>query len=216
MKYMILVIFLLPACQSTEARNSRVIRFVNEIEFGGAFDAHLPQDNTVTRWSGDIRVQVSGETTDELNSLVLQRLQTFSQIVGVPVERVGSTGTPNLTVTFVADLDFEVNRERVPCYVHILDKNNYEIVRAAIYISVVERDIIESCIDHELMHVFGFRYHSGLLRSTLSPFHEAVALTAWDKIALSVLFDPRIAPGAKRGQVFPTIQIIVREKLRAR
>ena len=207
---------LLPACQSTDAQNDRVIRFVDEIVFGGAFDAHLPQDNTVTRWSGDIRVQVSGLKTDDLDSLVLRRLQAFSQVVGLPVERVGKVGTPNLTVTFVEDLDFEINRERVPCFARILDHNNYEINRAEIFISVVERDIIEHCIDHELMHVFGFRYHSGLLHPALSPFHDAERITAWDEIALSVLFDPRVEPGTERGQVFPMIQEIVRERLRAR
>lgn len=216
MKYLILVLFLLSACQSTDARNNRVVRFVNEVEFGSAFDAHLPQDNTVTRWSGDIRVHVSGETTDELDSLVLQRLQAFSQIVGVPVERVGSAGTPNLTVTFVEDRDFVVNRRRVRCYVHLADHNNYMIVQAEIFISLVNPDTAERCIDHELMHVFGFRFHSGILRSALSPFHKDEGLTAWDKIALSVLFDRRIAPGTNREQVFPMIQDIVREKLRAR
>ena len=213
MKRMLLVLLLLPACQSTDAQNNRVVRFVDEITFGGAFDAHLPQDDTVTRWSGDIRVQVSGLNTDELDSLVLRRLQVFTQVVGLSAERVDKVGKPNLIVTFVSDLNFVVNRERVPCYVRISNRRNFEIVRAAIYISVVERDIIEHCIDHELMHVFGFRYHSGILRSTLSPFHEPEEFTAWDEIALSVLFDPRIEPGTKRGQVFPTIQKIVHERL---
>ena len=216
MKRMILVLLLLPACQSTDAQNNRVIRFVDEIVFGGAFDAHLPQDNTVTRWSGDIRAEVSGLKTDALDSLVLHRLQAFSQIIGLPVERVGKFETPNLTVTFVEDLDFEINRERVPCFAQILDHNNYEIIRAEIFISVVERDIIGHCIDHELMHVFGFRYHSSLLHSALSPFHDAERITAWDEIALSVLFDPRVEPGTERRQVFPVIQDIVRERLHAR
>ena len=215
MKRMLLVLLLLPACQSTDSRNNRVVRFVDEITFGGAYDAHLPHDNTITRWSGDIRVQVSGLKTDELDSLVLRRLQVFSQVVGLPSERVDKFETPNLTVTFVADLDFVVNRERAPCYAQIPNRTNFDIVQAEIYISVVEPDIIEHCIDHELMHVFGFRYHSGLLRSTLSPFHEAEGLTVWDQIALSVLFDPRIEPGTKRGQVFPTVQKIVHERLRA-
>ena len=216
MKRMILILLLLPACQATGTRDDRVIGFVDEIVFGGAFDAHLPQDKTVTRWSGDFRVQVSGLKTYELDSLVLHRLQAFSRIVGLSAEQAGNVATANLTVRFVADLEFEVNRERVPCFARILEKKNYEIYHAEIYISVAEGDIIEHCLDHELMHVFGFLYHSGLLRSTLSPFHEAEALTAWDEIALSVLFDPRIEPGTERWRAFPMIQEIVREKLRQR
>lgn len=216
MKRMILVLLLLSACQTTSAKNDRVVRFVDEIVFGGAFDGHLPQDKMVTRWSGDIRVRVSGVTTGELDSLVLRRLQEISQVVGIPIARVENGGTPNLTVNFVEELDFEINRERVPCFARITEKRNHEIDSAEVYISVVEPDIIEHCVDHELMHVFGFRYHSGILQSTLSPFHEAERLTAWDEIALSVLFDPRVSPGAERGQVFPVIQEIVGERLRAR
>ena len=216
MKRMILALLLLPACQTTDAQSSRVARFVDEIVFGGAFDAHLPQNNKVIRWSGDIRFQVAGLTTDELDSLAFRRLQAFSKIVGVPVERAGNAGEPNLTLTFVEDLDFEVNRERVPCFARIMDHVDYEITRAEIYISVVEPEIIEHCIDHELMHVFGFGYHSSILNSALSPFHDAERITAWDEIALSALFDPRIEPGAERGQVYPKIQEIVRERMRAR
>ncbi len=216
MRRMILVLVILSACQSTDAQDSRVIRFMDEIVFGGAFDAHLPQDKKVTRWSGDIRLQVSGLKTDELDSLVLRRLQAFSQIVGLPVERAVKTGKPNLTLTFVEDLDFEINRERVPCFARILHQANHEITRAEIYISVVESEIIEHCIDHELMHVFGFGYHSSILNSTLSPFHNAERITAWDEIALSALFDSRIEPGSERAQAFPMIQEIVRERLRAR
>jgi hypothetical protein len=216
MKRMILALLLLSACQTTGAKNDRVIRFVDEIVFGGAFDGHLPQDKKVTRWSGDIRVRVSGVTTGELDALVLERLQEISQVVGVPIARVEKGGPQNLTVNFVEELDFEVNRERAPCFARITEKRNHEISRAEVYISVAEPDIIEHCIDHELMHVFGFRYHSSILLSTLSPFHSVERITAWDEIALSVLFDPRVTPGAERGQVFPVIQDIVRERLRTR
>lgn len=216
MKRMILILLLLPACQSADLQSARVARFVDEIVFGGAFDAHLPQNNRVIRWSGEIRLQIAGVTTDELDSLVYRRLQTLSQIAGLPVERAGNIGNPNLTLTFVEDLDFEINHERVPCFARIMDHKDFEIFRAEIYISVVDPDIIEHCIDHELMHVFGFGYHSSILISALSPFHNAERITAWDEVALSTLFDPRIEPGAERGAVSPVIQEIVRERLRAR
>ena len=87
-----------------------------------------------------------------------------------------------MTVTFVKNPDFLINREHVPCYAR-LNLDDHLITRAEVQISIAEPELIDHCLAHELMHVFGFRYHSGIVRSVLSPAHgNPELLTPWDEL----------------------------------
>ena len=116
----------------------------------------------------------------------------------------------DLTITFVENEDFLVNREHVPCFARVRTQSD-RIVDAEVQLSAADPEQIDRCLSHELMHAFGIFYHSGIVRSTMSPAHGEAQLTAWDVMALRVLYDARLEFGASREQAAPTIREVVSE-----
>ena len=66
------------------------------------------------------------------------------------------------------------------------------------------------------MHALGFRFHSGRLRSVLSPVHGERRFTEWDRLAIRALFDSRLRPGMPREEALPLLREILAELLTAR
>ena len=208
----VLLLLALSACQSSPERNDRVYRFVDEIGFGGPLDALGGEESKLVRWKEPIRLSISGTRAEELAPRVEERLDRLATAAGMDWYRVDDVAGANLTVEFLASRDFLTNREYVPCYVR-LRWDDYRIKAAEVQISVAEPDKIDRCIAHELMHAFGFRYHSGILRSILSPAHDEQDLTEWDLVAIGILYDQRVTSGIERQEAAPLLRALVAERL---
>lgn len=201
---------LVAACQSKTLPNQRLARFVDEVMFGGPIDGHLTQDGRVVKWGGDPLVVVTGVDADEYRSRVSAQLERFSELSGLDARMADTANAADLKITFVEDEDFLVNREHVPCFARVLTRFD-RIVVAEVQLSAADPEQIDHCLNHELLHAFGLRYHSGIVRSALSPAHEEAQLTPWDELALRVLYDARLELGAARAEVAPRIREIVSE-----
>ncbi|HJQ57131.1 MAG TPA: DUF2927 domain-containing protein [Vineibacter sp.] len=72
------------------------------------------------------------------------------------------------------------------------------IVRVEIELFLNGRASLERCINHEILHGFGFRSHPHGAPSILSYRAAEVAqITPTDRLLLETLYDPRLQPGMK-------------------
>ncbi len=208
------VLLLLASCQAAELRRERIYRFVDEISFGGPLDPVARREPRLARWGEPLKVTFLEGETPEYIALVEAQLATFTRLTGVPVNYIDDEEDANVTVAFKADPDFLANREYVPCYVG-LRSGSTDLRRATIEISVADPERIERCIAHELMHTFGFRYHSGVVRSILSPAHDQETFSEWDELALRILYHPSVEAGLTREQAAPVFRRLIAELLEA-
>ena len=207
-----LFVLIVAGCETAEMRTDRLARFVDEISFGGPIDQHLIRNNALVRWSSDIRVTVLGIQAADYQHRVMSQLSAFTRATGIPAILAPQNEAPNVTVTFVKSPDFLINRERVPCYAELYG-DDHLITHAEVQVSIANPEQIDICLAHEFMHVFGLRYHSGIVRSVLSPAHEETGLTPWDELALKVLYDPRLEPGSTRDAATAIVRDILSENL---
>ena len=203
--------FLLAACQSTEGRQERLVSFVDELMFGSPFDAHALQDKTVLRWEEPICVGIEGADGGEWDDRVASVVGRMAEAAGRKLE-TSETGdcTANVVLRLTRDDRFLVNREHANCYMRI-KAAEHRIARAWIFIGLNRPALFDRCLAHELMHVLGFRYHSGIVRSVLSPTHHAEQLTDWDLLAIRALYDPRLRPALPRRDALPFIRATIAE-----
>jgi hypothetical protein len=207
----LLALGLLAGCANVEASNERLVRFMDELFFGGPYDAHHEQDKRLARWSGAMRVAITGPDAEDYRDALAEQVAGMAALSGLDARMAAAgDGEANVIVELVKQSDFLINREYADCYAH-LEGNESHIDSAKVYIGMDKPDGFEDCAAHELMHVFGFRYHSGILRSVMSPAHGADDLTEWDELAFQVLYDSRLELGAPRDLVLPVVRQIVRE-----
>ncbi len=207
------VVVLVSACQTPEQDRERLGRFFDELAFGGPYDSDVERSNRIVRWTRPVRVKLSGVRSEQYRPVVEARLQKVAALTGVSVRMLAAEeSAANYEVEFVADEGFTVRNDFVPCLV-TLSGDDPVIERAKIKISVVEEERIGDCISHEIMHSFGFKYHSGIVTSVLSPAHGEADFTRWDEIMLTVLYDSRLHLDMTREQAAAMGRQIIGELL---
>jgi hypothetical protein len=208
-------VLLLLGCAGGDVPQDRILRFVDELTFGGPFDEHVPQDEKLVRWTDDLRVALAGPGADQTRERVAMQLATFTAATGLGAEIVALDADPNVTLSLVKTADFLINREHVQCFAGV-NRDQGAIEQAEIQISIEDPTMIDQCLAHEFMHVFGLHYHSGIVRSALSFAHEEQVMTQWDVIALQTLYDPRLSLGIDRTDALPIMRQVITERLAAR
>lgn len=200
---------LLGGCQTAQVREERLARFFDEIMFGGAFDAHLVQDKKLKRWDGPICAEVTGPKAAQFRERVAALLSRIARLTGTDVRLADSASCEaNVVVKLTRESAFLVNREYANCYVTLGERDG-TIIRAAVYIGVERMERFDKCLAHEFLHVFGFRYHSGIVRSILSPGHAVDGLSVWDELVLRAAYDQRLSPGMSRDEAMPIVRRIL-------
>ena len=202
----------LPACESAN-HERRLADFVEELTYGGPYDEGAPKDGKLHRWSSEIRVFVTGPGSDEHRAGITALTSDVAALAGLAAAPAGNEARANLVVRFSAEENFIVWEEFADCYATFRSLDR-EIVSAEIVIGTKQDETSVSCLAHELMHAFGFAYHSGLARSAVSRAHVETELTAWDRLAIKILYDPRLEAGMGRAEARPIIEQLAEEKLR--
>ena len=210
----ILALPLLTACASERFTTDRLVRFVDEVFFGGPFDNNVFKNDLLVKWETPFDVGVAGVQADEHRAEVSERVMRMARVAGLSATMASGQQEADITVSFVPDESFEFNREYAGCFVHV-EHQSGRIWRASAEVSVARPDRIGACIDHELLHALGLRYHSGIVRSVLSPAHDDKSMTAWDELALRVLYDDRLQVGMTREIALPIIRDVVAEMMMA-
>lgn len=186
-------VVLLSACQTPEAVvHERLERFFDEAAFGGPFDSDVEQNERIVKWNRPIRVKIAGAHSEKYRPVVEAQLRRVAELTGLSVRVLApEQSAANYEIEFLSDEGFAVRNDFVPCLV-TLTGDDPVIERAKIKISVLEEDRIDDCIAHEIMHSLGFRYHSAIVSSVLSPAHGEEDFTPWDEMMLQTLYDSRL------------------------
>jgi hypothetical protein len=169
-------------------------------------DAH-PAD--LVRWADPIFVAVAD--SDDLRPLAAQieaSVRFLADIAGVPATRVAADD---------ARANFLVRQTgagvRTACRTSISSRGG-RIAHVDVAINVAAGASLTRCINHEVMHGFGFRSHASGAQSILS--YRQVHLTqpsTLDHILLETLYDRRLHPGMDVATAAPLACGIIAGKL---
>ena len=193
-------LIILQACANVDRTIDRNVRFFDELAFGGPYDNDLTHAKTLVKWDGPIRVTLIGKGAAKFESEVMRHLNRVSKLTGLSIELEKSpTSESNYVVQFSPDIGFSVRKDFVRCSVGVRPKDGV-IKNVRIKISTANESEVAGCITHEIMHSLGFRYHSGLVRSVLSPVHGEDDFTHWDDFLLTTLYSDTLSPGMSRAE----------------
>ena len=208
----VLGVLLLAGCKTTEQNRDRVAAFFTEIAYGD--NSALLADNAlktgrITRWEKAPTVSVSGSPTDEQRRTVEEAVARFAEATGLDIRQVGSGG--DIRIDFSEVRDFVIRRNiRADCYAHT-NRPSGRLDSVDIKIGARYAEDGGSCIDHELMHAFGFFGHSYRLRSVMSTIHSEDYLTPWDILALRIAYHDGFSNGATWNEVEPVARRLINE-----
>jgi len=168
----------------------------------------------MARWTGPIYLAVSeGSGMSGYASEVETSVRFMASIARVSVTRVAWGDS---RANFLVRGNSGDGSGKSPCRSSIDWNDVGQMVRAEVLVNVANPGRVTRCINHEVLHGFGFRGHAHASFSVLSYKHAAQAqLTDTDRLMLETLYDPRLRPGTKVAAVSPVACSILAEKLRA-
>jgi hypothetical protein len=185
----------LAGCQTTgKVSDDRFIRFFDELAFGGGSDGARDKMETLLRWDGDWTWSVEG--APPFVDVVESHMSVFLGVAGLEGERV-ETGARVRIIQDPEDTAYAVRDDLARCKVR-LRRSKDAVASAEIRIAVHDRMTVGHCIDHELMHGLGFRFHSGAVASVMSPLHGQRTLSRWDVMAIRALMSGDLEAGLTR------------------
>lgn len=203
----------LPACTSLQHTVDRNVRLFDELAFGGPYDNDLTHGKMLVKWDGPIRVNLAGEGAAKFSAEVTRQLNKISKLTGLSIRLEDApTGETNYLMQFSEEVGFSIRKDFVPCSAGVVQKGGV-IKKVRIKISTANESMISGCIAHEIMHSFGFRYHSGLVRSILSPAHGEDDFTRWDELMLTTLYSDRLSPGLSRAESLASVRGLIETAL---
>jgi hypothetical protein len=191
---LLLLGFLLGACQTAAVRDDRFVRFFDELTFGSGTDGAADKRPALRRWEGPL--VWSAEGSDAFREIVAARLGGIAGVAGRAAEQRSGDGPIRITQD-PAGTTYPVQHNLTSCYVRLVYAGD-QIIRARIRIAEDSPDRIVRCVDHELMHALGFRFHSAAIASVMSPLHTQDRLSRWDIMAIRALMSERLTAGISR------------------
>jgi len=176
----------------------------------------------VMKWADPIRYKIiyrNGMPSSEIVDKVHNALQDFSRYSGVPVGLSSEQETPNFKVMFnrpngqfnTFNTPDHIGRDRMnraSCYAMVDDGLDYRKGIQAMMIVLPNNNDNQAlkCLEHELMHAFGFWQHVPWREEysttlSLGLRRHAVKVTPADALWIKALYSPEIAPGADKSQI---------------
>jgi hypothetical protein len=200
-----LLLLTLAACATPGAGVSpeRFARFFDELTYG---NPATPEGETPTlvRWTGPrIVYAVAGEHSTSDDQRIADVAGRFSGLTGIEIRR-GEASEAQLTIGFTKAQLLGAHDELGRCVTRWRTSGS-AVIRAEILVNTERVGSLDECLDHELMHALGFRHHSGIMPSVMSPFAPSGTLTVADRVALRILYDPKLTPGIGRDQAWPLV-----------
>jgi hypothetical protein len=184
-------------CASRLAPPDQMRIFTDDVLFGSPLDRHVSASRDLARWEEPLAVFMDGPGAPTFRGQVARHLADFTRLTSLDARIVDDLDDANVLIAFEGARVYLVNGEKTPCFAYLPPDKG--LIRAAIIrIGVSEPKAIEHCIAHELYHAFGLRFHSVAASSVLSPVHGVQMPSAADKLALAILYDGRLRPGATR------------------
>jgi len=190
----------------------RLARFFNELVYGNAAEPDGTSP-TLVRWAEPRLVySVSGERNPGDDRRIADAMQRFGRLTGITLAS-GSSDAAEIGVEFNRGALIPVHDELARCFTRIL-YTPAGLRHAQIVVNTQTPGTLEACLDHELMHAFGFPHHSVVVASVMSPFRRTDSLTVADQAALAALYDPRLQIGMTHEAMADKLDTILGERAR--
>lgn len=197
---------------------SRLAAFFDEAAFG--HDDVLMRsevksyDRVLTRWDLPLRITIGGVVSKTVEKKVRERLEYFQDLTGVRLVWEGRDAQRyNVKIVLSATSGIRQRASHdTACFANTRQSSG-GITSATIFLPYDRERLLNDCLDHELMHAFGFGGHSHRMNSALSYMHNLGRLTVWDEIMLRTLYSPSLKTGIHREDAWPILQTLLSEEL---
>lgn len=167
------------------------------------------QPADLVRWTGPIFLAVAdGDGMQAIAPEVEASVRALAAIARVSVSRVSANDSRRNFLVRQADTS-----GRVACRASVYSQAG-RIAGAEVEVYVGGRGSLTRCINHEVMHAFGFRSHAHAALSILS-YKQArqTQLSALDRVMLETLYDPRLHPGMRPADATAMACAVIAQKL---
>lgn len=206
----------LSACQTTEQVHNRLVQAFDDVIFHEAPDKKgqsVRQYNlTLVRWNDPIHYAVIGDRDDPLAAMSIASLKKIAAVADVEVNAAEDPDDANFNIYLDETKDYVINgNESASCYAHTDSNDEGDLTLGEIHLPVARRQSAESCLDHEVLHAFGFRGHTHRIRSTISYVGSEDEWTRWDRILIRALYDPQMPPAAYRDEALDVAEMLIPE-----
>lgn len=198
---LIVITAALSGCASSpnEVRPDRLTRFFDELAYGNPA-APEGVTKTLVRWKQTRLIYaIEGDRSPVDDQRIMATMQRFQAITGITLTRSESIKNAQITIAFAKGPLPAVHDELAACYTHSI-YNGYGLQLSQVFVGTERPGTLAACLDHELMHAFGFGHHSVVAPSVMSPFRSHDTLTPVDEAALRTLYDRRLQIGMTREQ----------------
>ncbi len=200
---------ILISCTSAQQEIDRNVSLFDELAFGGALDNDVTQDTVLSKWASTIRVSLVGDNAGQFAPEVTRQFKKILKLTGLSFHlQEALTKETNYLIRFSTEEGHTVRKEFVPCSARLRVKFGV-IEKVEINISTAKKSLISECIAHEMMHSFGFRYHSAISKSILSPVHGEQDFTRWDELMLATLYDDSLLPDSSRAETLASVRGLI-------
>ncbi|HJQ57132.1 MAG TPA: DUF2927 domain-containing protein [Vineibacter sp.] len=168
----------------------------------------------LARWTSPIFLAISDQSGMAAYAADVEAVvRAFGAVTRVPVNRVDWRDP---RANFFVRANTGDTPGKSPCRSSVDWTDNGSMVRADIHVNLANPGRITRCINHEVMHGFGFRGHAHSVFSVLSYRHADQAyLTDTDRLILESLYDPRLRAGMSVPATSAAACGIMAEKLSA-
>jgi hypothetical protein len=185
----------------------RLGRFFGELVYGNPAEPEGVSP-TLLRWTQpQLIYSIGGARGPSDDERIAGAFQRFSRLTGRGIAQ-GQATDAQITIDFRTGPMSPVHDELARCYTRII-YNEGGLQQAHVVVNTEVPGTLAACLDHELMHAFGFPHHSPIMPSVMSPFRRVDTLTAADEAALATLYDPRLKTGMTREAAAPSLGPVI-------
>jgi TPR repeat protein len=194
------LLFVAPA-RADEAKLSAALSAFEQLtlwrDSTGAAGGVLEATGQIRRWDQPLRVRVVGRSSSSERSIVLRSLTEAAEIAGLQIEMLEGEGTDeNFRISFFPENAAPPRMQSAGCATFYSWTGSGRLTRADLDIRSGSRGF-SRCVNHEMLHAFGFPGHPHALDSVMS--YSSSGKTEWtaiDRYLLKVLYKARFVPGA--------------------
>ena len=187
--------------------SARLVRFFDELVYGSPASPEGASP-TLVRWTvPSLTYAIVGPAPPDARRRIAERLARLQQLTGIAAISSGGAEA-QLVFEFVRGSRVPVRDELAACSTRItFDAGG--IRQAQIYIATEPARTFAACLDHELLHAFGFPHHSSVLPSVMGPIRWSDTLSEADETVLRALYDRRLDVGLTKEQAAPALAQIL-------